>query len=80
MFIIGFDVIKMTGVSLIQVLASALQYCPPPETKKQQLALIWWKVLHVFEIEISFKNFFELVQDEGMYFKASTACTNMLID
>lgn len=54
MFIIGFDVIKMTGVSLIQVLASALQYCPPPETKKQQLSLIWWKVLHIFEIEISF--------------------------
>lgn len=57
MFIIGFEVIKMTGVSLIQVLASALQYCPPPETKKQQLSLIWRKVWHVFEIEISFQEF-----------------------
>lgn len=77
MFVIGSFVVQI-GVSLIQILTSAPRYCPPSEYTKSNneldTAQSSFTCLNLGIIGV------KAVQDEGTYFIASTACTNLLID
>lgn len=82
MFMIGFVVIQIDwGFTHSQIFASALQYCPPSEYTKSNKSFLLSFIYNIsLNLGIIGAKFFKSVQDEGMYFKASTAYINLLND